>query len=286
MRPGLSIVLPAFNEARRLPTYLQRIRCYLADFYGEHYEVIVVDDGSQDDTPAVLLQLTQDWPQFRLLRHARNAGKGAAVRTGMLAAQGDFLLFADADGATPIDEEQQLRQALEQGADIAVGSRWAPGGEVQRRRPWHRRWLGLGFAFLMRSMLRIPVRDTQCGFKMFRRQVGHQLFALCRESGYLFDLEAMVWAQQIGYRVVELPVRWADMPGTKVRLFRDSWNMLHGLRRIRRLAARIRTYQAVSGRFSMPLSLTGPVRLRLPAKPERAGAEWQRRSPLSAMDRD
>ncbi len=142
MRPRLSVVVPAYNESQRLPPYLDRIRSYLTNSYGGHYELIVVDDGSQDSTPHLMQELSQSWPQLKLVRHTRNRGKGAAVRTGMLAACGDMLLLADADGATPIDQEKKLRRALEAGADIAVGSRLVPGAEVERRRFFHRRWLG------------------------------------------------------------------------------------------------------------------------------------------------
>ncbi len=286
MKPGLSVILPAFNESQRLPPYLKRIRSYLAAFYGDHYELIVVDDGSDDDSQAVLRELGHDWPQFRLLRHEQNRGKGAAVRTGMLAARGELLLFADADGATPIAEEHKLRRALEQGADIALGSRWAPGGEVQRRRPWRRRWVGLGFALLMRCFLHLPIRDTQCGFKMFRRRVGWQLFTLCRESGYLIDLEAMVWAQEIGYNIAELPVCWADVPGTKVRLFRDSWKMLRGLLRIRRLSKRIHQSKQASRHAAFSQATVGRLLAgpHVPVKIEWHRPVFESSAPFSTTD--
>jgi dolichyl-phosphate beta-glucosyltransferase len=240
MGPELSVILPAFNESQRLPPYLHHIRGYLAGCFNERYELIVVDDGSQDGMPAVLNELRRGWSQLMVLRHERNRGKGAALRTGMLAARGKLLLVADADGATPIDEERKLRTVLEGGADIAFGSRWAPRTGVDSQRSWHRQWVGRAFALLVRGLLHLPVHDSQCGFKMFRRRVGRRLFHLCREPGYLIDVELMVWAHELGYRVVELPIRWTEMPGTKVRLFRDGWHMLRGLPRIRRLSERVR----------------------------------------------
>lgn len=240
MRPRLSVVVPAYNESQRLPPYLDRIRSYLTNSYGGHYELIVVDDGSQDSTPHLMQELSQSWPQLKLVRHTRNRGKGAAVRTGMLAACGDMLLLADADGATPIDQEKKLRRALEAGADIAVGSRLVPGAEVERRRFFHRRWLGRTFALLARVLLHLQVCDTQCGFKMFRRNVAQHLFQLCREPGYLFDLEILVRAQELGYQLAELPVRWADIPGSKVRLVRDGWKMFRGLLKMRRLSDQLK----------------------------------------------
>ena len=165
---ALSLILPALDEARRLPPYLQSVRAYLEQSFRQPYEVIVVDDGSRDETAAVVERLAGQWPQLRLLRHAQNEGKGAAVRTGVLAARGEFLLFADADGATPIEEHARLAAAIAQGADVAIGSRLAADPAIRRSRHWYRGLTGKLFAFAARRLLRIPVLDTQCGFKMFR----------------------------------------------------------------------------------------------------------------------
>ena len=175
---ALSIVLPAYNEAGRLPRYLESIRNYLG-VPGRHpYEVIVVDDGSSDHLLTALARTRDGWPQLQVIRHPRNLGKGAAVRTGVLAAAGDWILFADADGATPIEEERKLAAALAAGADLAVGSRLIADERVKRRRTWGRAALGRAFAALARRMFSLPVRDTQCGFKMFRSARAQRLFAL------------------------------------------------------------------------------------------------------------
>lgn len=236
---ALSVVIPAYNEAERLPPYLDILRNYLRTEFEPEYEVIVVDDGSRDTLSQRVGELSQDWPQLMLLTHEQNRGKGAAVRTGMLAARGALLLFTDADGATPIAEERKLRSAVEAGADLAVGSRAVDESSVFHERNWMRRTIGALFAQVMRGVTGLPIRDTQCGFKMFRRDVGERLFRLCDEDGYLFDLEILMLAAQFGYRIDEVAVSWREVPGSKVHLIRDSWRMLRGLFRIRKEVAKI-----------------------------------------------
>jgi dolichyl-phosphate beta-glucosyltransferase len=234
VEPALSVVIPAYNEARRLPPFLARVRGYLDARYPGSYEVIVVDDGSRDGMAEALSGLGADWPELVVIEHATNRGKGAAVRTGMLAARGERLLFADADGATPIDEEAKLAAAMSTGAEVAVGSRLVAAGDVTRRRTWTRGLAGRLFARAARRWLRIPVRDTQCGFKMFRREAGRTLFSRSQESGYLFDLELLVLADRLGYRVVEVPINWSDVPGGHLSLRRELGRVLAGLWRLRR----------------------------------------------------
>ena len=231
---ALSLIIPAYDEARRLPPYLASVRRHLDEHYPGGYEVIVVDDGSRDGLAEVLDPLAADWPELAVMRHPDNRGKGAAVRTGMLAARGRLLLFADADGATPIDEETKLSEAVRAGADLAVGSRLLPAADVTRRRTRTRRLVGRLFAGVARTWLPIPVRDTQCGFKMFRGEVGRKLFSLSRESGYLFDLELLVLARRFGYQVAEVPVNWSDVPGGHLSPARELGRILFGLWRLRR----------------------------------------------------
>jgi len=231
---NISIVIPAYNESERLPPYLRAIRGYFAEADPETYEVIVVDDGSRDRMADALGRSFADWHRLTVLRYPSNRGKGAAVREGVLAARGGLVLFADADGATPIEEEGKLRAAIAGGADLAVGSRLVRAPGVPRHRRWHRGLGGLLFARLARSLLPLPVYDTQCGFKMFRRDAAARLFGACREDGYLFDLHVLGLAQRLGYRTAEVPVHWADVPGSRIRLVRDSWRMIAGLPRLRR----------------------------------------------------
>jgi len=233
VQPSLSLVIPAYNERRRLPPYLQQVRAYLDSHFGPRYEVIVVDDGSSDGLAELIGAHMRDWPQLKLLRHPENRGKGAAVRTGMLAAEGELLLFADADGAAPIDQEARLRAAIDSGAQVAVGSRRASDGQPVHRRPT-RRLAGWLFAALARRLLGLEVRDTQCGFKMFRRQTARRLFELSRENGFLFDLELLVLARRLGLEVAEVAIRWTDKPGGHLSLARQGPKVVGELWRLRR----------------------------------------------------
>lgn len=260
---ALSVILPAYNEAARLPVYLAAVRQYLQTRYRDCHEVIVVDDGSGDGLAGILDGLAPAWPQLRVIRHAENQGKGAAVRTGMLAAGGELLLFADADGAAPIKEESRLAAAIRAGADLAVGSRLAekvsgtffakhPPGPAGKRflTPFHpprrsRHWLrglaGRLFAATARRLLRLPVRDTQCGFKMFRRDAGRRLFSLLCERRYLFDLEVLAQANMLGYRTAEVPISWREVPGGKFKLSQQFPKVLVDLWRLR---CRLRNHPA------------------------------------------
>jgi dolichyl-phosphate beta-glucosyltransferase len=238
MKITLSVIIPAYDEARRLPPYLALVRQYLQRHYAGCYEVIVVDDGSRDGLPDVLSALRADWPELVAMRHPANRGKGAAVRTGMLAARGRLLMFADADGATPIDQEAKLSQAVAAGADVAVGSRLVPAPGVTRRRTRFRGLAGRLFAALARWWLGVSVRDTQCGFKMFRGEAGRELFSLSEESGYLFDLELLVLADRLGYQIAEVAVNWCDVPGGHLKLSRELCRIMFGLCRLRRRLSR------------------------------------------------
>ncbi len=242
-RVALSVVLPAYNEAKRLPPFLESVGQYCRRQFEDDYEIVIADDGSSDGLEAVLTRQWPDWPQLKYVRLAENRGKGAAVRAGILAAQGELLLFADADGATPISEADRLRSAIEQGADFAVGSRLLPGAGVRRDRKWPRGLMGRGFALVARFLLRLPVRDTQCGFKMFRHDAGQRLFGELQEEGFLFDLELLMRAESQGYRVVEVPVNWSEKSGSRFHWLNEFWKIAAGLRRLRqhRIALHNRT---------------------------------------------
>jgi dolichyl-phosphate beta-glucosyltransferase len=228
----LSLVIPAYNEVRRLPPYLASVRTHLDARYGGDYEVIVVDDGSDDGLGDFLVRRTVDWPQLRWLRHLHNQGKGAAVRTGVLASRGSLVLFADADGATPIDQQRRLAEAIDEGADLAVGSRLVAAPDVKRSRSRARGLAGRLFAAAARWLLGIPVRDTQCGFKMFRGEVARRIFSLVREPRYLFDLEVLALASRLRCRIAEVPICWQEMPGGHLSLVRDLPRILFDLWRL------------------------------------------------------
>ena len=235
---ALSVILPAYNEKDRLPPYLTSIARYLSQ-RGDSYEIVVVDDGSQDETAQKVRQFAVEAPAVRLIRLPDNRGKGAAVRAGMLAAQGTLRLMADADGATPIQEIERLEHALAEGTDLAIGSRFLGSRDhryqVQAR--WHRTVLGNVFNQMAQRLGLEGITDTQCGFKLFRKRVAEDLFSVARIDGYGFDLEVLYVARRRDYRIAEVPINWTDQPGSKVRVVRDGLRMFRELLAVRRHAA-------------------------------------------------
>jgi dolichyl-phosphate beta-glucosyltransferase len=236
--PRWSVVIPAYNEAARLPTYLKEVQAYF-EGRDESYEVIVVDDGSQDGTADRVREVAAGRPGVTVHALDRNRGKGHAVRAGMARAVGDLRLMADADGATPIAEVARLEAAVAAGADLAVGSRVLEDPGVIRRVRAHRQLSGHVFNFLLRRLGVAPVLDTQCGFKLFRGAVAAALFPQVTTDGFGFDVELLVLARRGGFRVAEVAVNWADQPGSKVRVLREGPRMLYEvLAARRRLAGR------------------------------------------------
>lgn len=240
---SLSVVVPAFNEARRLPRTLPRILAYVGGL-GEPVEVLVVDDGSVDGTGAVAAALGQRHPELVLLQNPVNHGKGASVRRGVLAARHDDVLFTDADLSTPIEEAGRLRSRLREGFDVAIGSRRLARSDVQVRQPWLRGLAGRTFSRVAALALLPGIADSQCGFKAFRRPAAQALFRRQRLDGFGFDAEVLWLARRLGYRVVEVPVVWRDDRDSHVRLLRDSGGMLLDLLRVRLNAWR--------GRYDVP----------------------------------
>lgn len=231
--PELSIVIPAYNEVGRLDRFLASVCRYLAAPGAPLAEVIVVDDGSLDGTGELVDRWSITFPTVRCLRHMRNRGKGAAVRTGLLATTGTLLLFADADGATPVEEERRLRAAIAGGADLAVGSRMTDGQNAQRL--LRRRVAGYVFSSLVRRYIDVPVLDTQCGFKMLRRETVLPIVRECSTDGYLFDVELLARTHRAKLTIAEIGVPWRDVPGSKIRLVRDSLAMWRGLKVLQHL---------------------------------------------------
>jgi dolichyl-phosphate beta-glucosyltransferase len=224
-RPKLSVILPSLNEESRIGVTLQDAVAVFRDRYASDWELIVVDDGSRDQTVAVVREFAADCPELVLISHPKNLGKGAAVRTGVLASRGELVLYADADNATPFSQYHSLLTGLERGADVACGSRFGndPG---QVRRTLSRRIIAAFFATLAKLLVNPGVSDTQCGFKLFQQS---------SEDGYLFDLEILGLAALCGIPVAEIPVAWREIPGSSVRLVRDSWRMFVGLFRLRKI---------------------------------------------------
>ena len=243
----LSVVIPAHDEAARILPHLRSIVAYLSTTY-QSFEIIVVDDGSRDDTAGIVRRFALEYPSVRLIRLPACTGKGAAVRHGMHAGRGRWLLFTDADGATPIRELARLQLALESGAQIAIGSRSLASRRsdftVQARR--HRTLLGNCFNRIVRLGGITGISDTQCGFKLFDRAVAQDLFSVSCINGYGFDLELLYIAQRRGYRIAEVPINWEDKAGSKVRLLHDGIGMMRELMAIRRYAEQ--------GRYRDPLA--------------------------------
>ncbi len=238
---NLSVVIPAYNEARRLPQTLARIEAYL-QARGYAAEIIVVDDGSTDSTAALVECGVASGAPVRLLRNERNRGKGYSVRCGVLASRGSRVLFSDADLSAPIEEADRLLAALAEGWDIAIGSRALNPELLEVPQGWLRRLVGRAFRFLVRLVLQMPFADTQCGFKAFRLEVIERIFRLQRIEGFGFDPEILFLARQQGLRVVEVGVRGRDDPESRVRLLCDGLRMMLALFRIR--------WYAVTGKYA------------------------------------
>ena len=255
--PSLSVVIPAFNEEGRLLPYLSSIVQYCSQRAIAH-EILVVDDGSVDGTARVIADVAALHPTVRLIRLDRNRGKGAAVRTGMQQAEGTLCVFTDADGATPIEEVERLETALDNGADLAIGSRVLASRDPQYqvKTLLHRTIIGALFNAVVRRFGVQGLRDTQCGFKLFRKAVSRDLFSVSTINGFGFDLELLYVAQRRGYRIAEVPINWSDQPGSKVSLLRDGYRVIGELLAIRR-NARHGVYGLPAHR--RPLPLTAPL---------------------------
>ena len=230
MSPHLSIVIPAFNEESRLPESLEKILAFVqAQSYA--WEILVVENGSQDRTAEVAESIARNHEGLRVLRESER-GKGLAVRRGMLEASGEFRFICDADLSMPIEQVNRFLPPQLTEYDIAIASREAPGA-VRYGEPAYRHWIGRVFNLIVRLLAVPGFQDTQCGFKCFRGEVATALFPLQQLNGWTFDVELLYVALQRGYRVVEVPIPWYYNPGSRVRLLGDSWAMLVDLFRIR-----------------------------------------------------
>lgn len=234
----LSLVIPCFNEAPRIDACLGAVVGWLDRQPGLDAEVVVVDDGSRDDTAARVRAFSTRRPEVRLVSLPRNAGKGAAVRAGVLAADGDVIVFLDADLAVDVAHVDDVLPALRNGVDVAVGCRHVPGASVERPQGVLRRALGRGYLGLSRWLLDIPVADVTCGFKGFRRRVALRLFEGARCERWGFDAEILHLAARENYEMLEVPVRWRDGSDSRVRLPFDLLRSLKELLAVRRRSRR------------------------------------------------
>ena len=228
----MSIVIPAYNEESRIAASLEKIAEYLGS-QTYTYETIIVDDGSIDGTLKLCRAFASAHPWLKVIHCETNHGKGSAVREGIIKAAGDYVLICDADLATPIEELDGFWRFIEDGADIVIASRPLKASHLVKRQPIYREFAGRALNLAVQAMAVRGIHDTQCGFKLFRREAAQRIFTLCRLDGWGFDIEALHIAQKLGFRIKEAPVHWRHMPGSKVSLLRDGACMLIDLFKIR-----------------------------------------------------
>jgi dolichyl-phosphate beta-glucosyltransferase len=248
--PTYSIVLPAYNESERIVATVESIFAFAAQKSWQT-EIIVVNDGSTDDTAEVVRRCAATRPGVRLLQNPGNRGKGYSVRHGMLQAQGEILLFSDADLSSPIAEAEKLFAAIASGADIAIGSRWLKTELQLRRQPLYRRFYGRIFNLALRLILGLQFKDTQCGFKAFTRRAAHALFALQKIERWGFDPELLYLAKRLHLRIEEVPVAWAHREGTRLNPLRDGLHMFGEMLQIR--------WNGLRGEYRATPSLSHPL---------------------------
>lgn len=223
--PKLSVVIPAYNESKRIGRTLE----LLADYFskcGYPVEVIVVDDGSVDNTFDIARSFESKFPELRVIRNERNLGKGGAVKRGILSAKGEFRLFYDADGSTPIDEVDKIWRYFDEGCDVVIASRALKESKLEPPQPFLRRFLGFTFRWLVWIFVVSGFKDTQCGFKAFTARAAEELFRRQLLMRFGFDVELIFLAKRLGFKVKEMPVVWRDSSLSTVKLPRDGVRML------------------------------------------------------------
>lgn len=227
-----SIVIPAYNESARLGATLDKVLDYVRTQAWDA-EIIVVNDGSRDNTAEIVRGYTEKFPQMRLVENPGNRGKGFSVRNGVLNSRGRRILFTDADLSSPIEEAPKLFQALEEGADVAIGSRWLRAEMQTQRQPLHRQLFGRIFNLMLRTTLGLQFADTQCGFKAFTRGAAQSIFPLQRIERWGFDPEILFLARKFGFKVREVPVAWGHSGGTRINPIVDGSKMFAEMFRVR-----------------------------------------------------
>ena len=232
MDPTYSIVIPAYNEGARLGATLEKVLVYVHS-QGWEAEVIVVNDGSRDGTPGIVRAFAGNDPIVHLVENPGNRGKGYSVRNGMLHARGRVVLFSDADLSSPIEEAPKLFQALDEGVDIAIGSRWLRAETQTQRQPLHRQLFGRVFNLLLRITLGLHFADTQCGFKAFKQPAVQAIFPLQKIERWGFDPEILFLARKFKFKVKEVPVAWGHSGGTRIHPLVDGSRMFQEMLRIR-----------------------------------------------------
>ncbi len=250
MHPEYSIVIPAYNEQARIGRTLEQVlACVHAR--GWNAEVLVVNDGSRDNTAAIVEGFIAKDPIVRLIHNPGNRGKGFAVRNGMLQASGDIVMFTDADLSSPMEEAELLFTAIREGVDIAIGSRWLEVKRQTLRQPLYRRFFGRCFNLVTRMIMALPFADTQCGFKAFTRQAAQTVFQLQRIERWGFDPEILFIAIKRGYSIREVPVTWGHDERSRISYLKDGLKMLQELLFVR--------WNALTGVYGRPVQELKPA---------------------------
>ena len=243
--PQLSIVIPAYNESARIERTLQRVMECI-QHRGWDAEVLVVDDGSLDRT----VEIVRDWmerePQLYLVQNDGNRGKGYSVRNGLLQASGEVVMFTDADLSAPMEEAERLMEAIAAGADVAIGSRWLDRARQTLHQPLYRRFFGRCFNWVTRTVMGLPFKDTQCGFKAFKRSAAQVIFRLQRIERWGFDPEILFIASKLGYTIREVPVTWGHDERSRMSYLRDGLKMLEEIAAIR--------FNSIAGRYDRDIA--------------------------------
>ncbi len=238
--PYLSIVIPAYNESARIEQTLDRVMtCIEAE--GWDAEVLVVDDGSRDGTPEIVVRWMKVFPRLHLVQNPGNRGKGYSVRNGLLQAAGEIVMFTDADLSAPMEEAERLIAAIAAGADVAIGSRWMDRTRQTIQQPLYRQFFGRCFNWITRTVMGLPFKDTQCGFKAFRRPAAQVIFRLQRIERWGFDPEILFIARKLRYSIREVPVTWGHDERSRISYLKDGLKMLEEMAYIR--------YNSLFGRY-------------------------------------
>ncbi len=230
--PQLSIVIPAYNESARIEATLERVMTCVSD-RGWDAEVLVVDDGSTDETPEIVQRWMSSFPRLHLVKNPGNRGKGYSVRNGLLQAAGEVVMFTDADLSAPMEEAERLMAAVAAGADVAIGSRWMDRTRQTIQQPLYRQFFGRCFNWITRTVMGLPFKDTQCGFKAFRREAAQVIFRLQRVERWGFDPEILFIARKLKYTICEVPVTWGHDERSRMSYLRDGMKMLEEMAIIR-----------------------------------------------------
>ena len=237
--PYLSIVVPAYNEALRLPPTLEKLAEFCRDF-GRSHEVLIIVERSTDGTLDIAARCAAQQAHFHAVDNLVQRGKGCAVRAGMLRARGEYIFYMDADLSVPLAAVPEFLARFESAprADVLLGNRQHAMSRISRRQAWLRRTMGQTFNRILKACGVASLHDTQCGFKAFRREAARAIFSRQTIDGFAFDVEVLLLAERLGYKIADLPVEWINSPESKVRIVHDSLAMLRDTLRVRSAVAK------------------------------------------------